>query len=81
MTCFSGLVIYLTEFAGLKQELQRCFRHEQVVVQYGFWRVFLFLMLLIITGYRKLSDIAYLANDPFTRPSTFLFKPSAMRPF
>ncbi len=67
MTSFAGLIIYFSHLMELKSDIRNCFRHEKVVPQYGFWRIFLFLVLILLTGFRKLSDSDYLSDDPLVK--------------
>jgi len=64
MTSFAGLIIYFSHLVGLKNQVRKCFSHERVVPQYGLERLFLLLVIMLVTGFRKLSDSEYLSEDP-----------------
>jgi hypothetical protein len=66
LTSFAGLVIYQALFQRLamSQRLMKCFRHLSVGSIYGMWRIFLWLVVHLILGYRKLRDRDYYAEDP-----------------
>ena len=66
LTSFAGLVMYQSLFQRLEltQRLMQCFRHLSVGSIYGLWRIFLWLVVHLILGYRKLRDRDYYAEDP-----------------
>lgn len=66
LTSFAGLVIYQALFKRmkLKQRLQGCFAHLASGSIYTFGRLFLWLLLHLLLGYRRLRDRDYYADDP-----------------
>lgn len=66
LTSFSGLVIYqrLFECLRLKRRLQRCFSHLSKGSIFGFWRIYLWLVIHLLLGYRRLRDRDFYADDP-----------------
>lgn len=66
LTSFAGLVIYQSLFGRMKMKtrLQRCFQHLAVGSIYSFWRIFLWLLVHLLLGYRRLRDRDYYAEDP-----------------
>jgi hypothetical protein len=66
LTSFAGLVIYQSLFGRMKikQRLQKCFQHLAIGSIYSFWRIFLWLVVHLILGYRGLRDRDYYAEDP-----------------
>lgn len=66
LTSFAGLVIYQSLFGRMKikARLQRCFQHLAVGSIYSFWRIFLWLLVHLLLGYRRLRDRDYYAEDP-----------------
>ena len=66
LTSFAGLVLYQALFQRLElaRRLMKCFRHLSVGSIYGLWRIFLWLVVHLILGYRKLRDRDYYAEDP-----------------
>lgn len=66
LTSFSGLVIFqaLFEHLNLKKRLSSCFQHLISSSGYGHKIIMMLLMVHLIIGYRRLSDIQYYADDP-----------------
>lgn len=66
LTSFAGLVIYQALFGRMKikQRLQSCFVHLASGSIYTFSRIFLWLMVHLLLGYRRLRDRDYYADDP-----------------
>lgn len=66
LTSFAGLVIYQSLFGRMKikPRLQTCFQHLAVGSIYSFWRIFLWLLVHLLLGYRRLRDRDYYAEDP-----------------
>ncbi len=66
LTSFAGLVIYQALFGRMKikQRLQTCFRHIPSGRIYTFARTFLWLVVHLLLGYRRLRDRDYYADDP-----------------
>ncbi len=69
LTSFSGLVIVqpLLVKMELKKKLRACFRYQSCSSIYGLHSITLLLMLHILLGYRKLSDISCYQKDPIVR--------------
>lgn len=66
LTSFAGLVMFQALFQRLEmtRRLMKCFGHLSVGSIYGLWRIFLWLVVHLILGYRKLRDRDYYAEDP-----------------
>lgn len=66
LTSFSGLVVFQALFQRLelRARLAKCFTHLSVGSIYGLWRIFLWLIVHLILGYRRLRDRDYYAEDP-----------------
>ena len=66
MTTFSGLVIFQTLFKALqfRRRLNRAFQHLHEHGVFGFSCFFHLLVLHLVLGFRRLSDIQYYRNDP-----------------
>lgn len=66
LTSFAGLVIFQALFRRmqLRGRLRKCFGHLLVGSSYGFWRIFLWLVVHLLLGYRRLRDRDYYAEDP-----------------
>jgi hypothetical protein len=66
LTSASGLVLFrlLFDRLELKARLRRSFRHLGRRGDFKFSDLFLVLVVHILLGYRKLSDIAYYKDDP-----------------
>jgi hypothetical protein len=66
LTSFAGLVIYQALFQRLQfsLRLRRCFAHLPAGSIYGLWRIFLWLVIHLILGDRRLRDRDYYAEDP-----------------
>lgn len=66
LTSFAGLVIYQALFGRMriKQRLQSCFQHLARGSIYTFGRMFLWLLVHLLLGYRRLRDRDYYADDP-----------------
>jgi len=67
LTSFSGLAIIqpLFQQLNLKSRLRHCLHHQVCSSIYGFPTIVLLLVLHIMMGYRKLSDIKFYQDDPF----------------
>jgi len=66
LTSFSGLAIIqpLLQQLKLKSRLRQCFRPQACSSIYGFPTMVLLLVLHIMMGYRKLSDLKFYQDDP-----------------
>jgi len=66
LTSTSGLVLFqlLFERLDLKKKLRHSFRHLNHRGDFKFSELFLVLVVHILIGYRKLSDIEYYKDDP-----------------
>ncbi len=66
LTSFSGLVVFQALFSQLhlRDRLRRCFRHLKIKPAYDYAIVMLGLVVHLLIGYRKLSDLRYYDNDP-----------------
>lgn len=66
LTSASGLVLFqlLFDRLGLKKKLRHGFRHLKGKGDFNFSELFLVLVVHILLGYRKLSDIDYYKDDP-----------------
>ena len=69
LTSFAGLVIFQALFARMKIKgrLQACFAHLSGGSIYGFGRIFLWLVVHLLLGYRRLRDRDYYADDPLVK--------------
>jgi len=65
LTSFAGLVIYQSLFGRMKtkERLQKCFQHLAVGSIYSFWKIFLWLVVHPLLGYRGLRHRDYYAED------------------
>ena len=68
LTSFSGLVLLQALFArlGVKERLRRCFSHLTVSAIFGHATLVLCLVLHLTLGYRRLRDIHYYSDDPWS---------------
>jgi hypothetical protein len=66
LTSFAGLVIYQSLFKRMKlrQRLQDCFKHLALGAVYPSWRVFLWVVVHLLLGYRASRDRDFYAEDP-----------------
>jgi hypothetical protein len=66
LTSVSGLVLFqlLFERLNLKKKLRHTFKHLSNQGDFKFAELFLVLVVHILLGYRKLSDIEYYKDDP-----------------
>jgi hypothetical protein len=66
LTSFSGLVLFQALFncLDLKARLKRCFAHIPSSSSYSIHRVVLLLLIQLILGFRRFSDVAYYRGDP-----------------
>ena len=68
LTSFSGLILLQALFArlGLKERLRRCFSHLTVSPIFGHATLVLCLVLHLLLGYRRLCDMRYYSDDPWS---------------
>ncbi len=66
LTSFSGLVLFqaLFNWLDLKARLKRCFEHIPSSSIYSIHRVVLLLVVQLILGFRRFSDVEYYRGDP-----------------
>ena len=66
LTSFAGLIIFQKYFQKIKlrQELKKCFEHLSSISVYAPERIIMILMINIFLGFRKLSAVQDLKNDP-----------------
>ena len=69
LTSFAGLVIFQALFARMKikTRLRDCFAHLSGGSIYGGGRIFLWLVVHLLLGYRRLRDRDYYADDPLVQ--------------
>jgi Transposase DDE domain group 1 len=69
LTSFSGLVIFqpLFERLELRKRLAECFSHLKVSPIFGHHTVVMLLIVHLLIGYRRLSDLRYYQDDPLVR--------------
>ncbi|MCP4289843.1 MAG: IS1380 family transposase [Gammaproteobacteria bacterium] len=69
LTSFSGLVVFQALFSQLhlRDRLRRCFRHLKVKPAYDYAIVMLGLVVHLLLGYRRLSDLRYYHDDPMVQ--------------
>ena len=66
LTSFSGIVIFQSLFTklNLKKRLSSCFRHLSGSEGYSHGIISQLLLIHLLIGFRRLSDVKYYANDP-----------------
>ena len=69
LTSFAGLVVFqpLFERLGLKSRLRGCFSHLKVSPIFGHASIVMLLIVHLLIGYRRLSDLRYYHDDPMVR--------------
>ena len=69
LTSFAGLVVFqpLFERLELKARLRGCFEHLKVSPIFGHASVVMLLIVHLLIGYRRLSDLRYYQDDPMVR--------------
>ena len=69
MTSFAGLVVFqpLFERLELKSRLRGCFEHLKVSPIFGQASIVMLLIVHLLIGYRRLSDLRYYQDDPMVR--------------
>ena len=66
LTSFAGLIVLQKYFqkTRLRKELSKCFEHLSTISVYGGERIIMILMINILLGFRRLSAVQDLKNDP-----------------
>ena len=69
LTSFAGLIVLqpLLERLDLKRRLQGCFKHLRVSPIFGHANIVMLLIVHLILGYRRLSDLRYYNDDPMVQ--------------
>lgn len=69
LTSFAGLVVFqpLLERLHLKQRLRSCFEHLRVSPIFGHSTIVMLLIVHLLIGYRRLSDLRYYQDDPMVQ--------------
>lgn len=69
LTSFSGLIVLqpLLERLNLKRRLQESFQHLRVSPIFGHANMVMLLVVHLILGYRRLSDLRYYNDDPMVQ--------------
>lgn len=76
LTAYSGLVIFQALFQNLnlKSRLVNCFNHMKVSPIFGHHVIFLFLVVHLLLGFRRLRERDYYHEDPMVRRILGLYK-------
>ena len=71
LTSFAGLVVFppLLERLGLKARLRGGFEHLKVSPIFGHASIVMLLVVHLLIGYRRLSDLLYYQDDPMVKRS------------
>ena len=69
LTSNSGLVIFQTFFSkiGIKEKLKDCFKHLKVAEIFEHHIIMMLLIVHLLLGYRRLSDMEYYKDDPLVK--------------
>jgi hypothetical protein len=69
LTSFAGLVVFqpLFERLALRQRLRECFAHLKVSPIFGHGAIVLLLVVHLLIGYRRLSDLRFYRDDPMVK--------------
>lgn len=69
LTSFAGLVVFqpLFERLRLRQRLGECFAHLKVSPIFGHASIVMLLVVHLLIGYRRLSDLRYYHDDPLVQ--------------
>lgn len=69
LTSFAGLIVFqpLFERLHLKHRLRGCFEHLKVSPIFGHASIVMVLIVHLLIGYRRLSDLRYYTDDPMVR--------------
>lgn len=69
LTAYSGLVIFqmLFQKLNLKARILKCFQHKKVTPIFGFHTIFMFLVIHLALGFRRIRDRDYYCEDPMVK--------------
>jgi hypothetical protein len=69
LTSYAGLVMFQALFSqlGLREQLNRCFRHLTVSPIFGHGLMVMLLIVHLLLGYRRLKDLRYYQDDPLVK--------------
>ena len=69
LTSFAGLVVFqpLFERLGLKARLRGCFEHLKVSPIFGHGTIVMLLIVHLLIGHRRLSELRYYQDDPMVQ--------------
>jgi len=69
LTSFAGLVVFqpLFERLALKKQLAGCFSHLKVSPIFGHGAIVMLLIVHLLIGYRRLSDLRFYEDDPMVK--------------
>ena len=69
LTAYSGLVIFqlLFQKINLKSHILKCFSHKKVTPIFGFHTIFMFLVVHLVLGFRRIRDRDYYCEDPMVK--------------
>ena len=69
LTAYSGLVIFqlLFQKLSLKSRLSKCFNHKKVSLIFGFHTIFMFLVIHLVLGFRRIRDRDFYCEDPIVK--------------
>lgn len=69
LTAYSGLVIFqlLFQKLNLKSRILKCFSHKKVTPIFGFHTIFMFLVIHLVLGFRRIRDRDYYCEDPMVK--------------
>lgn len=69
LTSFAGLIVFqpLSERLRLRQRLRGCFEHLKVSPIFGHASIVMLLIVHLLIGYRRLSDLRYYQDDPMVQ--------------
>jgi len=69
LTAFAGLVVLqpLFERLALKKQLAGCFTHLKVSPIFGHGTIVMLLIVHLLIGYRRLSDLRFYEDDPMVK--------------
>lgn len=69
LTSFSGLVLFWQLFKNLMllPRIESCFKHLVTAPIFTYGRIILLLIIHVLAGYRRISDIRYYQHDPLIK--------------
>src|SRR5690606_19466228 len=69
LTSYAGLVLFQALFSqlGLREQLNRCFRHLTISPIFGHGLMVMLLIVHLLLGYRRLKDLRYYQDDPLVK--------------